>query len=397
VAALYVVLGHVCTLVDPYRSMQRPEARPEWLAWLMAPLWYGHLAVAAFIVVSGFCLQHALDRRHPGQVGVDWRDFFRRRCRRIMPAYYACLAFSLVVAIFLTSRQSGMPWAQYVPVTWENTLAHVLMIHHLNPEWMYKINGVLWSISIEFHLYLLFPLLAVGLTRRGPATMLAGIGSLTFLLLAVAPGSQKLYPWYALLFLLGMASSRLAGRVPREGSSDPEAARGLGLGLLERARASWGAVGDVERARWALVLGLAATIAACLATKTLAARDACFAMAVAAMLVLGAWRERREWAPEPGPLGRTLAWLGTPRLVALGGFSYSLYLIHHPLLQVLHLARPPGLDGVFGQSLYLFVIGVPVILWLSYRFSLVFEHGFFDMVGRWRSTPSATETRRAGP
>ncbi|MBI3721630.1 MAG: acyltransferase [Fimbriimonas ginsengisoli] len=110
-AALYVVLGHLCSMSDPEALHRRPTDSPAWLQAVMAPFWHGHLAVAVFIVISGFCLQAAL---FPGRDGRlrDVRKFLKRRAWRILPPYYACLALSLVVAVTITSTQQGMPFDQ---------------------------------------------------------------------------------------------------------------------------------------------------------------------------------------------------------------------------------------------------------------------------------------------
>src|SRR6185503_12558932 len=67
-AALYVVLGHLCAMVDPNLRIGKPSQTPEWLQGLMSPFSYGHLAVAAFIVISGFCLQMSLFDRGDGRL-----------------------------------------------------------------------------------------------------------------------------------------------------------------------------------------------------------------------------------------------------------------------------------------------------------------------------------------
>src|SRR5579884_3183604 len=111
-AALYVVIGHICTLADPARLLGRTDHAPEWLRSAMRPFQYGHLAVAAFIVLSGFCLQLSLFSNADGKIG-NLKRWFTRRAKRILPAYYGALALSLVVALTVTVKQHGQPFDTY--------------------------------------------------------------------------------------------------------------------------------------------------------------------------------------------------------------------------------------------------------------------------------------------
>ena len=60
----------------------------------------------------------------------------------------------------------------------------------------------------------------------------------------------------------------------------------------------------------------------------------------------------------------------------MGAFSYSLYLIHHPLLQTLFAFRPSWtLVSAPMLGLY-FLACVPVVILLSALFAIVFEAPF---------------------
>lgn len=349
IAAFYVVLQHICTLIDPYHKMQRGGAEPLWLKIAMAPLWYGHFAVAAFIVLSGFSLQLSLYNRSDGRIR-DLGRFFVRRCRRILPPYYACLVLSLIVCWLVTSRQKGMPWAQYLPVTWENTFAHIFMVHNLRPDWMYKINGVLWSISIEFQLYLVFPVLVLLLWKFGRGALMLPLIAVTLVLLFTYAPATKLYVWYAPLFGLGMAAAQIG--------FDPKVRfRGNCKAWLSLA-AFFGAL----------------AIASISLTTTLAIRDSLGGLAVACLLAAGAVR----------PHARTFRFLGGRFLVWLGGFSYSLYLVHHLVLQVAFVARPSWAGGFPSQFVYLFLC-LPIVVGVCWVFSHFFEQPF---IGSGKPGPS---------
>lgn len=356
-AALYVVFQHICTMIDPQFRMMRPGAQPAWLAQVMGGLWYGHFAVAAFIVLSGFCLQMSLYSKGDGRI-THVGKFLKRRCWRILPPYYACLAFSLLVCHFVTQHQDGLPWSQYLPVTQENVLAHVFMVHNLSRDWMYKINGVLWSISIEFQLYFLFTLVARALWRAGGKVVVPAVAAIVAWALMTFPEAEKLYVWYFGLFVLGMVGARWAfdTRLPRPSY----------WGMMLVAMVSTGVA--LASIGW---------------TKELYWRDSLMGVAVVALLIAGVLRPDALWAKG----------LGLKPLAVLGAFSYSLYLMHHPILQVVFVNRPEWASTVTRQFGFL-VASVPLILLLCWMFYWLFERPFIGW-GRSKPKPSAPQVEPA--
>lgn len=338
-AALYVVVGHIFWMVEA----RNPRAEwPDWLIWLAAPFWYGNLAVAAFIVLSGFCLQMSLFDRRDGRIHEPLK-FLARRARRILPPYYACLAISLGIAATVTSSQRGMPFSQYLPLTQENVTAHFLLVHNWSRDWMYKINGVLWSIAVEVQLYLLFPLLIFLLFRLGRLFFVAATFGFAFWFLDWH-GEAWTRIWYVGLFGLGMVAAHFAYRPePRYGT---KAAHVVLLGIL--------------------LMGGAAVSRAL--SRDLVSGDVLVASAVAAWLYAGSvapWNVvARLFAYKP--------------IVVIGVFSYSLYLMHHPLQQVLYVYRPAGVRGPVGEATYLLTVGMLGILAGCIAFFILFERPFLN-------------------
>jgi peptidoglycan/LPS O-acetylase OafA/YrhL len=354
VAALYVVLSHFVNIVDP-RLLEGKSTSPQWLQTLMFPFTFGHLAVAAFIVLSGFCLQLSLLNGKDGRIH-DVKRFFQRRAWRIMPAYYACLALSVGVCMWVTQYQTGLPYSQYVPVTRENLLAHIFMVHNLSPEWMYKINGVLWSIAIEIQLYLIFPFFVWLLFRVGRMGLL-GLSSLAAILfLTLLPVATKLYPWYIPLFCVGMVAAHFAYRPNIRVGIQPRVASVL---------------------FWICVAGVGFTAG----LKSLIPSDLFIGLGIGCLIYLGAVA---PWLRLPGIFG----WRP---LIRLGAFSYSLYLMHHPILQVLFVNRPAWVKGDTWEMAYCLAIGLPLILVGTWLFSLAFERPFIAKKAGTRQTDNADE------
>ncbi|AIE85731.1 acyltransferase 3 [Fimbriimonas ginsengisoli Gsoil 348] len=312
---------------------------PIWLQTVMRPFAFGHLAVAAFIVISGYCLQLSLFSRADGTIG-NLGNFYRRRALRILPAYYACLAFSLIVCVTVTGAHPEL--SRFLPVNTGTVLSHLFMVHNFSEEWMYKLNGVLWSIAIEAQLYVLFPLLVLSFTRFGRWTTLAGASGLALVAMKFVPHAPKLYPWFLALFVLGMLAAHLAYRPSLKLGSRPI------LGWI------------------AFLGGAAATVWSVTHGDVLAWGDAAIAVTVAALCFVLTTSEQ----------GALISLVSRPKLVALGGFSYSLYLMHHPILQVVYGLRPTGITGETAIFFYLLAAGLPVVLFGTWLFSLYFERPF---------------------
>jgi peptidoglycan/LPS O-acetylase OafA/YrhL len=86
-----------------------------------------------------------------------------------------------------------------------------------------------------------------------------------------------------------------------------------------------------------------------------------------------------------GILSRIASW---PPIAAIGTFSYSLYLIHFPIQQVLwqHFVLPLNL-GKVATFFIVATLGTAAIIGLSYLFYLVFERPFCNSRSRMNVTP----------
>jgi len=299
----------------------------------------GHLAVAAFIVISGFCLELSLFANEVGILRSVSR-FYKRRAQRILPPYYACLAISIYVALTITVYQVGFPFSQYLPVDQTRILTHVFLIHNFSPDWMYKINGVLWSIAIEVQLYILFPIFVKSINKVGRILTLAGVGFVAYEFIIRVPQAQKMYIWYLPLFVAGIVSAHLAfkptkiGRLPVVGSLFSIACL---CGCAYSLSQDWPIFASDLFAGFAIA-------------------GICYALTGAAR----------------GPLYHLLV---SRPVVFLGTMSYSLYLMHHPIAQVLYANRPKWVNGETSLFLY-FIASLPIILVGCWGFYRLFEKPF---------------------
>jgi peptidoglycan/LPS O-acetylase OafA/YrhL len=125
-------------------------------AWLSR---FGWMGVDLFFVLSGFLIGSQVLKPMARGEPLDFGDFYLRRAFRILPAFFVVLALYLAVPAF--REEPGMqPWWQFATFT-----VNFLIDYEHNKAFSHA-----WSLCVEEHFYLLFPLLAWWLTRRPSAT-----------------------------------------------------------------------------------------------------------------------------------------------------------------------------------------------------------------------------------
>ena len=206
-AALFVVVNHVFLRAFPGYPA---DHAPFWAAWFI----YGRFAVVVFIVLSGFSLALSPARHGWRLDGVS--RFAGRRARRILPAYWAALAFSLAVAWLIVPQPGhGVPGATSVIV---NGLLMQNIVGAPSP------NAAFWSLAVEAQLYLLFPLLLLVVRRWSMIVMVAIVTLIVAAVGIVGPHVSHLDtfviqspPDLAALFAVGILSAGIvcAGRARR--------------------------------------------------------------------------------------------------------------------------------------------------------------------------------------
>jgi peptidoglycan/LPS O-acetylase OafA/YrhL len=335
-AALYVVVFHIFLRAFPGYPVDRA---PFWAAWFI----YGRFAVVVFIVVSGFSLALSPARR-------GWRldaasRFAQRRARRILPAYWAALAFSLAVA-WLIIPQPG----QGVP-NLGSVLANGLLLQNFAPA--HLPNAAFWSMAVEAQLYVAFPLLLLMVRRWSAAPMFTAVTLVVATVGIVGPHVSRLDtflihspPELAALFALGVLTAGIVGASTAR-RSWPWAWLALGATAPVIATIWWqGSVWTVGHLFW-VDLALGPAIACLLAG-----------------LATG----------QAVPLRRLL---DARPIRNLGLSSYSLYLIHAPIVVVVYEKIVAGrvAPGV-PAFLVSLVLTLPLSIVVARLFASVFEIPF---------------------
>lgn len=163
-AAYAVLLWHSNHFLDGMYPVQR----------------HGYLGVDLFFMLSGFilCYVHGEEMLRP-----TWRGYGRfliLRLGRIWPAYIAALLFVVLPQAVRQDWPSGTLGPEAL-----RFLAHLLMLQNWGIDAPDHYNWPAWSVSAEWFLYLLFPLLLLALGRASWRRALILIPAL-LALLAVA-------------------------------------------------------------------------------------------------------------------------------------------------------------------------------------------------------------------
>lgn len=305
----------------------------------------GWVGVPLFLCLSGFCLFLPVLRKDSLEnVRVNSLNFMQQRAKRILPAYYIAAALMTIVEL--------MPSLHIVPAYFidghvggvHSVVMHALLLHNLSAKTIGEINPSFWSMAVEWQLYLVFPLL-LWLVRRG------GVGLLVIATLALAiawnvaavphfaprASWQMHFLWtrtplnYAWFFALGMAAVVLVADhrflMARKFA--------IGLSLPAGFASVYGAIHPLPGASGDICWGLTFT-----------------GLIIALSCVKHSYFE------------------GLRPLAAfkhLGIFSYSVYLVHYPLLQFLHHCH-------LGRLVYL--VGPPLVVVAGYLFFLCAEKPF---------------------
>jgi peptidoglycan/LPS O-acetylase OafA/YrhL len=297
--------------------------------WLKAPdpfsalLLEGHSAVALFICLSGFIFAFGAAGRQ-----VTYRQFLTNRFLRTYPL------FLFVVMVGCAVYQPSVQLSALLQLVLGGANLH-------GAQWFGDFSAMLWSVSLEWQLYLLFPALMAVLNGSGRTRIL---GLLALLLVARALAfSAGMHPVYGLYtqvlgrldqFVLGM----LAGHAYALGRTCPER-RGAFRRFLLPALVGllFGAYAFNQRGGWPVFAWWK------IATPSIEG-------VLWTALILGyiSWTDRQS--DGPGTLARSFA--------AIGATSYSIYLWHFALIQTQrtrgwlpHWIHQPELNAVLVVTL----------------------------------------------
>lgn len=293
----------------------------------------GSTSVSLFLVLSGLCLY--LPYAGGRQDRFSTSDFFRRRMRRLLPAYYVSLA--LVVAVHVASA-GRIGLRDHSPQEYAaQVLSHATFTHTLFPETFYGLNGAYWSLGLEWELYLTLPLLILAAVRFGLPRVIMTVFAVTaawrlgIFVASQTGGLDPDGPWANVVlanFFLGRWSEFALGMLAAE--------------LFRTRRIRLGRP---------LVLGSLVAAGLALAVPENPLNHMLYGVVFFTLVV--------AVLADDNVVARAFSWRP---LVAIGVMSYSLYLVHQPIIEAFGavLTSQPGADP---RRVFLAMIALlPVVL-----------------------------------
>ena len=154
------------------------------IPWFGVSFTQGQFGVTIFFFLSGYLITTLLRMEYERTGRISLRDFYLRRALRILPPLYVALA----AGVLLTEAGAIRGWH----VTPVGLLSQVLFFHNYYEPAVYPAFGavagtwVLWSLAVEEHFYLIFPVAYLALLRwipspRRQAAILLGVCGLVLM------------------------------------------------------------------------------------------------------------------------------------------------------------------------------------------------------------------------
>lgn len=290
--------------------------------------------VPLFFVISGYCIHLSEWRRvrQSSSLETNVAVYYRRRFRRIWPAYLLALVFSLAIG-FASGKMFDV----------KDVVLHLFFLHGFSAAYFNSINVVLWTISVEMCFYIIYPAFLYMRMRSGLGVAVA-VG---FAASAVALGASAALAYPYTLPVTWLFLSTWCGWIVGAALSEFP---------VERFRSGWSAW-----MWWSA--GIVAWASFWMAEATALFVDRMSILQVPARICISAWllmlflvlEERWSMLPRP------LAWIASA-VGWCGACSYSLYLLHEPLISARNLFQ-----GSVPRELLMFfqVTWFFVILWIS--------------------------------
>ncbi len=156
--SIFIVFFHHLNAAGTFGAFHAPS--------FLSFLFDGNFGVNVFFVISGFLITTLLIAEEQKNGTISLKNFYIRRIFRIFPAYY----FVLFVYFLL----QGASVLYFTRESWLSSIFYYKYLVRGDAE-----TGHFWSLSVEEHFYLVWPLIFF-LFRRSRAWFAAGIIGLVF-------------------------------------------------------------------------------------------------------------------------------------------------------------------------------------------------------------------------
>ncbi|RYZ61299.1 MAG: acyltransferase [Chitinophagaceae bacterium] len=354
IAALYVMMGHARWLL--WEGYQAFTAHPEkyslfdkFLVYFFSLFKWGHEFVLLFFVLSGFVIHYgyALKLKQNSSAKIQWGQYLLRRARRIYPPFLFAVLLTLILdtigranglAIYdgQTPYQSINTNVGNQNLEWQ-TLAGNLFFLYKEYVPLFGTNGPTWSLKFEWWFYMIYPLMILVARKHiyyATGLMVVLFAASFFPFLWPEALSCEIFGsmicWWLGVILAEVATGRITMPMPVM----------AGLAIL-----GFGVCFIISGDSRVTDLKTAFLFTAIIATLLAAARR-----------------------------GKSLKWL--EKLKPLGDFSYTLYIIHFPILVLLSGLIMRYRSNSLPAHSYFIMLGIVICLAVAYVAHFLVERPF---------------------
>ena len=355
-AAIFVIFFHIniiCFALAP------------WDSFLDHFIQKGYLWVDFFFLLSGFIMMHVYSQSFGKSIKENFKKFMRSRFARIYPLHL--FSFLCMVAFYFWYRANFTLYPDDYTYTFnmKAILTNILLVHsmdfHNNLSW----NSASWSISVEWWMYVVFPFLLIPFRKITDWKKI-------FIFLSIIAG------YLFIIYYLHPLSTTT------NGTFDPATKNTLdvtydygfvrcffgflfGMLLYELYRVGWGRRYLNKNTVWIL------TVSAVIAVMAIPMPDFIPIIVFAAIILVSVYAEG---------IGKHI--LNLKPLTYLGDISYSLYLMHLPIMFFLfnYLKRFPQikLENPEWKTAWLYaLIYLAIVIFIS-----TLTYHFIEVPMRWK-------------
>jgi peptidoglycan/LPS O-acetylase OafA/YrhL len=306
----------------------------------------GGLGVTIFFFLSGYLITTLMLTEHERTGGINILNFYTRRAFRLMPPLLVTLAiaYALTYARLLSGgiTDTGLAaqllyFANYYGLFFDpgNTI----------PDG----TGTLWSLAVEEHFYIFYPLLMTVMLgcalRPGTIGTLLGIGCLVVLAwrihLVQSPGFVTERTYYA-------SDTRI-----------DSITYGCVLAVVMNPQQQRNPLSTMSGSQWVVLAGAAGTLLVTLLYRNSAFRET-FRYSIQGLALMPIFYFAVKFSNN-----QLFRRLNLPWMVTLGTYSYSIYLIHYVIIRLIAKNVP----SVAAKSFILF----PVALLISIAYAAAID------------------------
>ena len=186
IAALLTVIFHVDLMLGNGGDMLIKSSQSMILTRM-------YLMVDFFFILSGFIMFYVYGKMFATKVTKEsFRKFTIARFARVYPLHFFTLCYC--IALFFISERLGIPKAPVLQIANDtfSILTNTLLLHSMNFHNWFSWNHASWSISVEWWAYMLFPFLVAPIGRMNSIKKaiigilcFAGYLAITFLLVPI--------------------------------------------------------------------------------------------------------------------------------------------------------------------------------------------------------------------